>query len=221
MATRNNILETPPMLGKCAHERQQANALTALTLCLESAWSRPRRSRRSVPPGPSFMAASTTEMETMNAGSRSLAARHCSGHSPCSSWPCWRRPARRGVRRVTVARCREPAPRLPHTHRPPRLREVATSPPRTIGLPSACVDCMRLHGVLNSRPISKGALNVNSQTDGKGGSPVSSGVNRNSPQYPRTRSGSARARHGRGRPVRSGARRSDRTTSGAPGEHPM
>ena len=34
MATRNNILETPPMLGKCAHERQQANALTALTSLL-------------------------------------------------------------------------------------------------------------------------------------------------------------------------------------------
>jgi hypothetical protein len=48
----------------------------------------------------------------------------------------------------------------------------------------AYVGCMRSHGVPNfPDPTSNGTLNVNFQTGGKGGSPVSSGINRNSPQY--------------------------------------
>jgi hypothetical protein len=48
----------------------------------------------------------------------------------------------------------------------------------------AYVNCMRSHGVPNfPDPSANGTLNVNFQTGGKGGSPVSSGINRNSPQY--------------------------------------
>jgi hypothetical protein len=48
----------------------------------------------------------------------------------------------------------------------------------------AYVGCMRSHGVANfPDPTSNGELNVNFQTGGKGGPPVSSGINRNSPQY--------------------------------------
>jgi hypothetical protein len=43
---------------------------------------------------------------------------------------------------------------------------------------------MRSHGVPNfPDPTSNGTLNVNFQTGGKGGSPGSSGINRNSSQY--------------------------------------
>ncbi len=42
---------------------------------------------------------------------------------------------------------------------------------------------MRSHGVPNMPdPAANGTLNVNFQKGGKGGSPVSSGINRNSPQ---------------------------------------
>jgi hypothetical protein len=48
----------------------------------------------------------------------------------------------------------------------------------------AYVNCMRSHGVPNfPDPTSNGTLNVNFQTGGKGGSPGSSGINRNSSQY--------------------------------------
>jgi hypothetical protein len=48
----------------------------------------------------------------------------------------------------------------------------------------AYVSCMRSHGVVNfPDPTSNGTLNVNFQTGGKDGSPVSSGINRNSSQY--------------------------------------
>ena len=48
----------------------------------------------------------------------------------------------------------------------------------------AYVGCMRSQGVPNfPDPTSDGQINVNFQTGGKGGSPVSSGINRNSPQY--------------------------------------
>jgi hypothetical protein len=46
------------------------------------------------------------------------------------------------------------------------------------------VDCMRSHGVSNfPDPASDGQINVNFATGGKDGSPVSSGINRNSSQY--------------------------------------
>jgi hypothetical protein len=48
----------------------------------------------------------------------------------------------------------------------------------------AYVDCMRSHGVPNlPDPSADGTLNVDFATGGKDGSPVSSGINRNSPQY--------------------------------------
>jgi len=48
----------------------------------------------------------------------------------------------------------------------------------------AFVNCMRSHGVPNfPDPTADGTLNVNFATGGKGGSPESSGINRNSPQY--------------------------------------
>ena len=158
----------------------------------------------------------------MNAGSRSLAARRSLGPlalfilallaSACSA----RRAAGHGR---TVSRAGSTTTTHASTSQASGSGNITTANYR------AAFGVRRLHALARRAelpgPSSKGALNVNSQTDGKGGSPVSSGVNRNSPQYPRTRSGSARARHGRGRPVRSGARRSDRTTSGAPGEHPM
>lgn len=46
------------------------------------------------------------------------------------------------------------------------------------------VSCMRSHGILNfPDPTSSGALNVHFATGGKGGSPQSSGINRDSSQY--------------------------------------
>jgi hypothetical protein len=48
----------------------------------------------------------------------------------------------------------------------------------------AYVNCMRLHGEPDfPDPAANGTLNVNFATGGKGGAPVSSGINRNSPQY--------------------------------------
>jgi hypothetical protein len=46
------------------------------------------------------------------------------------------------------------------------------------------VDCMRSRGVPNfPDPSADGTLNVNFATGGRAGSPMSSGINRNSPQY--------------------------------------
>lgn len=48
----------------------------------------------------------------------------------------------------------------------------------------AYVDCMRSHGVPNfPDPTSVGQINVKFAYGGKGGSPVSAGIDRNSPQY--------------------------------------
>ena len=105
---------------------------------------------------------------------------------PVRPGPRWRRPARRGVRRTTVGRYREP--RFPDDDRTRAdLTGFETWQQRQCELQGclAYVGCMRSHGVANfPDPTSSGALNVDFQTGGKGGgSPVSSGINRNSAQY--------------------------------------